>query len=162
MIFVTVGTHEQQFNRLIKEIDRLKKENIILDDIFIQIGFSDYLPQYCEYKEFLSYEEMEQYMKYASLVITHGGPSSFMKSLSMGKKTIIVPRLKEFDEHINNHQIEFLESIQENFNIDFITDITDIEKLIKKLFDATISEDNINNNNFVFCKKLEKVLGDLI
>ena len=25
MIFVTVGTHEQQFNRLIKEIDELKK-----------------------------------------------------------------------------------------------------------------------------------------
>ncbi|HFR3735153.1 TPA: multidrug MFS transporter, partial [Streptococcus suis] len=25
MIFVTVGTHEQQFNRLIKEIDLLKK-----------------------------------------------------------------------------------------------------------------------------------------
>ncbi|HEM2886173.1 TPA: multidrug MFS transporter, partial [Streptococcus suis] len=29
MIFVTVGTHEQQFNRLIKEIDLLKKNGSI-------------------------------------------------------------------------------------------------------------------------------------
>ncbi len=28
MIFVTVGTHEQQFNRLIKEIDLLKKMEV--------------------------------------------------------------------------------------------------------------------------------------
>ncbi|HFR3743031.1 TPA: multidrug MFS transporter, partial [Streptococcus suis] len=31
MIFVTVGTHEQQFNRLIKEIDLLKKNGSITD-----------------------------------------------------------------------------------------------------------------------------------
>ncbi|HEM4221640.1 TPA: multidrug MFS transporter, partial [Streptococcus suis] len=38
MIFVTVGTHEQQFNRLIKEIDLLKKNGSITDEIFIQTG----------------------------------------------------------------------------------------------------------------------------
>ncbi|HHK7668656.1 TPA: multidrug MFS transporter, partial [Streptococcus pneumoniae] len=34
MIFVTVGTHEQQFDRLIKEVDYLKKENLIQDEVF--------------------------------------------------------------------------------------------------------------------------------
>ena len=29
MIFVTVGTHEQPFNRLIKAVDDLKKDGII-------------------------------------------------------------------------------------------------------------------------------------
>ena len=29
MIFVTVGTHEQQFNRLIQKIDELKRNGII-------------------------------------------------------------------------------------------------------------------------------------
>lgn len=41
MIFVTVGTHEQQFNRLIKEVDRLKGEGFIQDDVFIQTGYSN-------------------------------------------------------------------------------------------------------------------------
>lgn len=38
MIFVTVGTHEQPFNRLIQEVDRLKRENIIKDEVQMQTG----------------------------------------------------------------------------------------------------------------------------
>ena len=54
MIFVTVGTHEQPFNRLIKEVDRLKKEGIITDEVFIQTGFSTYEPQYCDWKNIIA------------------------------------------------------------------------------------------------------------
>ena len=32
MIFVTVGTHEQPFNRLIQKVDELKRDGIIKDD----------------------------------------------------------------------------------------------------------------------------------
>ena len=95
MIFVTVGTHEQQFNRLLKEIDVLKKEDILKEEVFIQRGYSDYVPQYCAYKDFLSYEEMEDYIASAEVVICHGGPATFMNALSKGKKTIIVPRQKK-------------------------------------------------------------------
>ena len=58
MIFFTVGTHEQQFNRVIKILDKLKSKKIINDKIFIQTGYSDYIPQFCDYKKFLSQEEM--------------------------------------------------------------------------------------------------------
>ena len=40
MIFVTVGTHEQPFNRLIQRIDELKRDGVIKDDVIIQTGFS--------------------------------------------------------------------------------------------------------------------------
>ena len=39
MIFVTVGTHEQQFNRLIKKIDELKEQGAIREPVFIQSGY---------------------------------------------------------------------------------------------------------------------------
>ena len=39
MIFVTVGTHEQPFNRLIQKVDELKRDGIIKDDVIIQTGF---------------------------------------------------------------------------------------------------------------------------
>lgn len=38
MIFVTVGTHEQPFNRLIKKVDELKRDGIIQEDVIIQTG----------------------------------------------------------------------------------------------------------------------------
>ena len=34
MIFVTVGTHEQPFNRLIQKVDELKKDGIIQEMLY--------------------------------------------------------------------------------------------------------------------------------
>ena len=45
MIFVTVGTHEQPVNWLIQQIDELKKDGTIQDDVIIQMGFSTYEPK---------------------------------------------------------------------------------------------------------------------
>lgn len=52
MIFVTVGTHEQQFDRLIKEIDRLKESRLISEEIFMQTGFCNYIPKACDFEQF--------------------------------------------------------------------------------------------------------------
>ena len=60
MIFVTVGTHEQPFNRLLKKIDELKQDGIINEDVVMQTGFSTYEPQYCQSYSFLSYRQMIQ------------------------------------------------------------------------------------------------------
>ena len=40
MIFVTVGTHEQPFNRLVKAVDELKKDGVIVEKVIIQTGYS--------------------------------------------------------------------------------------------------------------------------
>lgn len=56
MIFVTVGTHEQPFNRLIKKIDELKKDGIINEDVIIQTGFSTYEPKYCQWSKLIPYQ----------------------------------------------------------------------------------------------------------
>ena len=58
MIFVTVGTHEQQFNRLIEEIDRLKGNGTIKDEVIMQTGYCTYKPKYCKWSELLPYDQM--------------------------------------------------------------------------------------------------------
>ena len=40
MIFVTVGTHEQQFNRLVRAVDDFVADGTLDDSIFIQTGDS--------------------------------------------------------------------------------------------------------------------------
>ena len=72
MIFVTVGTHEQPFNRLIKKVDELVAENIINEEVTIQTGFSTYLPEHCRYKAMFSYDEMQRNIEKARIIITHG------------------------------------------------------------------------------------------
>ena len=160
MIFVTVGTHEQQFNRLIKEIDRLKEEGIIQEDVLMQTGFSTYEPKYCEWKKMLSYNEMNEMYEKADIIITHGGPASFMKALEMKKVPIVVPRQAQFDEHVNDHQVDFVKLVEDRFNnIIGVYDITDLENVIVN-FDQTLT--NKNASSLSHNKEFNDQLSQLI
>ncbi|MDU2502160.1 MAG: glycosyltransferase, partial [Lactobacillus gasseri] len=59
MIFVTVGTHEQPFNRLVKKIDDLVADGKIKEKVVIQTGFSTYQPVHCDNHKMMSFEEMQ-------------------------------------------------------------------------------------------------------
>ncbi|MSC67916.1 hypothetical protein GKE00_03200 [Faecalibacterium prausnitzii] len=80
MIFVTVGTHEQPFNRLVEYIDKLKEKGKIEEEVIIQTGYSTYQPQYCEWKKLYPYQEMVKLVEEARIVITHGGARDIIGS----------------------------------------------------------------------------------
>lgn len=164
MIFVTVGTHEQQFNRLIEEIDRLVKNREIREEVIVQTGFSTYEPQYCTWQKMFSYEQMCQNVERARIVITHGGPSSFIMALQMGKIPIVVPRQKAFGEHVNDHQVDFCEKMaQRQGNILLVTDIRDLKSTISD-FDRFCGAacGQTENNNARFCEKLGTIVAELL
>lgn len=156
MIFVTVGTHEQQFNRLLREVDILKKEKIIKEEVFIQTGYSDYEPQYCKWSRFIDFQEMGNYIQNARIVITHGGPASFLSVLEQKKSPIIVPRKFEFDEHVNNHQLDFAKKVFElGYKVYVVENITDLSNLIVNYQN---NNENFLSNNNQFNQKLKKLL----
>ena len=44
-IFITLGSQKFQFNRLLIAVDKLCEKKIICgEDVFAQIGYSDYVP----------------------------------------------------------------------------------------------------------------------
>ena len=163
MIFVTVGTHEQQFNRLIKKIDELKENNMIEEDVFIQTGYCTYEPKHCEWKPLIPYTEMIQKVKEARIVITHGGPASFIMPLQEGKTPIVVPRQKQYDEHINDHQVEFTQFMAERQgNLIPVYDINDLENTIMN-YDQINNMDKItSDNNIEFNKKIDELIHQLL
>ena len=155
MIFVTVGTHEQQFNRLIREIDELKEEGVITSDVFIQVGFSDYQPRFCRWERFLSYDEMNNLM---DIIITHGGPATFMNVIANGKKPVVVPRRKKFGEHVNDHQLDFCKRIvQEGYDLVIIEDIKEIREYL-----IPSSSSTIKSNNERFVKQFSSLIAELV
>ena len=90
MIFVTVGTHEQQFNRLVEYMDKWAAEHD--EKVVMQTGYSTYEPKHCEWDKLFPYQKMVEMVNEARVVITHGGPSSFIMPLQIGKTPIVVPR----------------------------------------------------------------------
>lgn len=163
MIFVTVGTHEQQFNRLIKQIDDLKKNNLIEEEVIIQRGFSTYIPKYCEYSDLISYQQMLRNIEEARIVITHGGPASFIMPLQIGKIPIVVPRDKRFNEHVNNHQVEFAREVEKRMGtIIVVEDLDELGKIIIDYDDIIEKKkSNIKSNNEQFNKKIEEIVNNM-
>ncbi|SFF09260.1 glycosyltransferase [Trichococcus pasteurii] len=163
MIFVTVGTHEQSFNRLIQCIDELKLENVISENIVIQTGFSTYVPLNCEWKKIFSYKEMKEMVHDARIIITHGGPSSFIMPLQVGKIPIVVPRQKQFDEHVNDHQLEFAKEVEKRQGNIIV--IEGIEQLQNKIlnYDQIVMEmpKGIKSHNKKFNNELEKLVEEI-
>lgn len=164
MIFVTVGTHEQPFDRLLRKIDELKKDDRIEEEIVIQSGYSTYEPQYCEWHKLLPYETMLKYVETARIVITHGGPASFMMPLQMGKIPIVVPRKVKYGEHVNDHQVEFARAVEKRYgNIIPVYNINELEIVVDEycLRIQSIKKE-ITSHNDEFIKRFEIIVDELL
>ncbi|AWZ44727.1 glycosyltransferase [Latilactobacillus sakei] len=161
MIFVTVGTHEQPFNRLVKAVDDLKMNGKITDSVFIQTGYSTYIPKACEYKDFITMGQMNKYMEEADTIITHGGPSSFIMALQHNKAPIVVPRLSKFNEHVNDHQLTFCnELVTKEFPIRIVQNIDTLFDKIKCVSLLNNSEVSLNNKNFI--KSFQSIVSSIL
>lgn len=163
MIFVTVGTHEQPFNRLVKAVDELKRDGVITEDVVIQTGFSTYEPEYCTWSKLIPYQDMLKNVEDARIVITHGGPASFIMPLQIGKTPIVVPRQHQFNEHVNDHQVEFARNVAER--METIIPVEDIRKLGEVItnYDQIVAGmgHGMSSNNAKFNEELEKLVKEL-
>ncbi|KUK17270.1 PssE/Cps14G family polysaccharide biosynthesis glycosyltransferase [Thermococcus sibiricus] len=131
MIFVTVGTHYQGFERLIKKMDEIAGK--IDDEVVMQIGYTDYEPKNAKWFRFLEKEEdiLELYKK-AEIIVAHAGAGTLLTALSFGKPIVVVPRLKKFGEHIDDQQLELAEALESMGKAIAVYDIEKLEDAIKK------------------------------
>lgn len=126
MIFITLGSQKFQFDRLLKEVDRLIADGVIQEKVFAQIGASEYLPQNYTYERFLNRHHFAQIMDQCDSVITHGGTGVIIGAVKKGKKVIAVPRLAKYGEHVDDHQLQLLHQFDD---LQLICACYDVEQL---------------------------------
>lgn len=137
MIVILLGTQKFQFNRLIDEIIDLKIKGVIDEKIFIQRGYSDVnIPVKFKndfiVKDFVASEVLADQIQKATIVITHGGTSSIISALKVKKKVIVVPRLKKFNEHVDDHQLEIVRYFESKNYILCVENIQTLTIIIEK------------------------------
>ena len=126
MIFITLGSQKFQFDRLLKEVDRLIADGVIQEKVFAQIGASEYLPQNYTYERFPDRQHFAQIMDQCDSVITHGGTGVIIGAVKKGKKVIAVPRLAKYGEHVDDHQLQLLHQFDD---LQLICACYDVEQL---------------------------------
>ena len=144
MIFITLGSQKFQFNRLLKKVDDLINKGVIADEVFAQIGYSDYTPRNYKFKQFLDREEFAEMEGIADIVITHGGTGAIIGAVKKGKKVIAVPRLAKYGEHVDDHQLQLVGQFS---NMNLICECLDCDKLEEAIDTVLHTEYNRYSSN---------------
>jgi UDP-N-acetylglucosamine transferase subunit ALG13 len=102
MIVVTVGTHEQQFDRLLHAVTALGDSEPML----VQYGTGTITDGPGEWVDFLSFDELAERTQGARAFICHAGVGSIVLARRCGHRPIIMPRRPDHGEHVDEHQLE--------------------------------------------------------
>lgn len=160
MILVCVGASEYKFDRLLKIIDELCDEKIIdSSEVVAQIGYTNYAPRNYKYFDLIEREQFQEFIENADIIITHAGTGSVIPPLKLGKKIIVFPRLEEYKEHLDNHQLELSEvftsegyTLCANNKRQLINNIRNIDTFIPKRFKS--NKEHINKLIIDFIENL--------
>ena len=109
MVFVTLGTQDKSFKRLLKSIDECIDNRIIKDKVVVQAGYTKYDSKNMEIFDLLDKDDFDKYISECDLLITHGGVGSILTGLKNNKKVIAAPRLFKYNEHMNDHQEQIVD-----------------------------------------------------
>ena len=116
MITITLGTIPYQFDRVAQWLDILLKEEVISEPVFLQHGITD-VEALRKHKlittaALLPGEELAEKIQESRLVISHAGQGSTRKLSAQDKSFVVIPRLQQYGEHIDNHQLLFARSVE--------------------------------------------------
>ena len=155
MILVTVGTHNQGFDRLVKKMDEIAEE--LGEEVVVQKGHTSYEPRNARFFDFASRGEMEKWVEKARVVVTHGGAGSIVFALGKNKPVVVVPRLKKYGEHVNDHQIELARALEKEGRVKAVLDVKDLKRCIQEAEGATL----IKREKPVMVEEIKKYLHEL-
>ena len=113
MILVLLGTQNNSFIRLLKAIQKNIDNKVIKDNVVVQAGFTKFESKDMKIFKMIDKNKFSKLQDEADLIITHGGVGSIISSLEKGKKVIVAPRLKKYNEHVNNHQIQIARKFEQ-------------------------------------------------
>ena len=133
MIFITLGTQDKPFTRLLDKVESLLKEKKIKTRVVVQAGCTKYKSKFMEIFELLPMDEFEKMMDSCELLITHGGVGSIVTGLKKNKKVLAVARLKKYGEHTNDHQLQIIEEFSKKGYILPINDLDDLENILNQV-----------------------------
>lgn len=103
------------------------------EPVVIQTGASQYEPRHAEWFRFDSPERIESLMREARVVVTHAGAGSLLMALECGGTILAVPRLASLGEHVDDHQLELCQTLEQAGLIRVAADRSDLDAMLKTL-----------------------------
>lgn len=161
-ILVTMGTaKEYNFRRLLTIIDSLCDKNVIdSNNLIVQSNDKGYIPKHYKILQTMPNDKFKDIMSAADVVITHAGTGTVIAALKLNKKLILFPRLKQYGEMIDDHQLQICKLVAEK---NYAMVAKNEEELENALRDIMNYEFNFfESNTEMFIKQLDNIIKGLL
>lgn len=161
MIFVTLGTQDKSFERLLKDIQKQIDLENIKEKVVVQAGFTKFDSKDMEIFDLISMDEFDRLMNECDLLITHGGVGSIISGLKKNKKVIAVARLAKYKEHMNDHQKQIVDNFSEAGYILKYDENDDLKEILDKIktFKPKKYVSNTDNMIKLVTEKIDELVG---
>jgi UDP-N-acetylglucosamine transferase subunit ALG13 len=125
LIFVTVGTHHQPFERLLNGLGALDGGELV-----VQYGPAAPPPGVSRAEAYMPFEAMVECFREADVVVTHAGVGSILCARREGHTPLVVPRRHDLGEHVDEHQAELTRALQARGAVIEVADVAELTDLV--------------------------------
>jgi UDP-N-acetylglucosamine transferase subunit ALG13 len=126
MILVTTGISGAPFDRLLHALEQIQTD----ESIFVQHGPSRVRPTGATCAAFLPFGRLNELVAASSTVITHAGAGSVLVALAHGKRPIVVPRLPQYSEVVDDHQLVFARHLAQTNVVTLVEDLSGLQRAV--------------------------------
>jgi UDP-N-acetylglucosamine transferase subunit ALG13 len=109
LVLCFLGTDHHPFERLVAWCDALATSRPDVD-VLVQHGKSS-PPRVADGRAFVGRDDLDALLGRASVAISHGGPGLISEIRAAGLQPIAVPRDPERGEHVDGHQVRFVDRL---------------------------------------------------
>jgi UDP-N-acetylglucosamine transferase subunit ALG13 len=131
LIFVTVGANTP-FDRLVRCVDgwAATRES---EDVFAQIGRTDYRPAHLRWTELLPPEDFRKTLVRASVIVAHAGMGTILSALEAGIPILVMPRSAALREMRTDHQFATARRLAERGLVHVALDEDELRRRLDEL-----------------------------
>lgn len=131
-LVVSLGTDHHHFGRLIQWVDAYLADRPEVTAL-VQHGFTA-PPQHADAVERMPRADLLDLYRTAKVVLVQGGPGSILDAREVGAIPLAVPRVAEFDEVVDNHQVEFSRVMETHGEAIVVTSLEDLRNKLDAAF----------------------------
>lgn len=158
MIFVTLGTQDKPFNRLLEAVQKQIDNKKIKGKVIVQAGCTKFESKDMEIFDLIPMEDFEKNISECDILITHGGVGSIVDALKRGKVVIAAARLEKYGEHVNDHQLQIIKNFSEAGYIIALNDFDKLDEALKSAKKFKPNKYKSNTDNMI--KLVEKLINE--
>ena len=128
MIFVTVGTHHQPFQRMLDAVPLIEDTEAV-----VQYGPGAPPPGVARAEAYMPFDQMLECYRAASAVVTHAGVGSILCARREGHTPLVVPRQHALGEHVDDHQAELTRALERRGSVVAVWDTAELPRMLAEL-----------------------------